>query len=198
MWPFKPRKSNVDLAVEWMPRAIEVATLKWLEFVEQPFAQSMPLDEMLYIFTTGLTAGLREWKAFKSSPDALFLLIAAKGVERSRTHLRIEIEAALGLPLPAPYEMTDDEQTEALVAKIKDRAERKWCYFSTKLHFNDQVSLRSKIDAFKIPFLDGVRSDFPVLRDACDDFFDPIIALGITDAGTNTLEEVQLALGIEL
>lgn len=198
MWPFKPKKSKADLAIQWMPRAIEVATLKWLEFVEQQFAQSMPLDEMIYIFTAGLTKGLREWEAYKSSPDALFLLIAAKGVERSRTHLRIEIEAALEMPLPAPYEMTDEEQTEALVTKIKNRVERNWCYFSNNLQFRDEVSLRSKIHTFRIPFLEGVRKDIPILRDASDDFFDPIIALGIADSGTNTLEETQLALGIEL
>lgn len=198
MWPFKPRRSSADLAVEWMPRAIDVAAQKWLEFVGQPFAEQMALGEKIFLFTTGLSKGLRQWPAFKASPDVIFLLIAAKGVERSRTHLRIEIESALQVPLPAPHEMTDEEQTAALTSRLTDRAQHKWIDFSTKLHFKDNVTLENKIAAFKVPFLEGVRSDFPMLKDAPDAFFNPTIALGIVDSGIHSLQEVEQALDLKL
>jgi hypothetical protein len=182
------------MAVEWMPRAIDVAAQKWIEFEAQPFAASMKLDEKLYLFTQGLAAGLRQWNAFKASPDAFILLIAAKGVERSRTYLRIEIETALNIPLPQPHERTDAEESEALTAKLIDRVSRKWDYFSSTLIFKDDVSLRSRINSFKIPFLQGVRIDFPMLRDAPDEFFDSVITLGITQSGIPSIDEVERAL----
>src|SRR3546814_4272997 len=88
MWPFNRRKSKADMAIEWMPRAIEVASQKWSEFERQPFAADWPLDEKIYQFSLALGKGLNQWEAFKDSPNELMLLLAAKGVERSGTHLR--------------------------------------------------------------------------------------------------------------
>lgn len=193
-WPFRKRQSAADLAIEWMPRAIEVAAQKWVEFEAQPFSASMALDEKIYWFTQGLAAGLRQWKAFKDGPDAIMLLIAAKGVERSRTHLRIEIETALGIPLPEPHERTDAEENEELLAKLIDRVSRKWDYFSKALIFKQDVSLRSRINSFKTPFLQGVRADFPMFREAPDEFFDSVITLGITQLGVHSIDEVEGAL----
>ena len=198
MWPFKRKKSKADIAVEWMPRAIEVATQKWLEFESQPFASAMALDEKLHLFSVGLGKGLKQWKAYENSPDSVMLLFAAKGAEHSKTHLRIEIETALGLPLPEPHVRTDWEETEILMEKIIDRASRKWSYQSDVFVFKDEVTLRAKIEGFKIPFIEGVRNDFPMLRDAPDNFFDAMIGLGITRTGTHTLEDVECALDMQL
>ncbi|HMC91251.1 MAG TPA: hypothetical protein VKI45_02210 [Allosphingosinicella sp.] len=196
MWPFRRKQSRADLAVEWMPRAINVATQKWVEFENQPLAASMGLDEKIYLFTQGLAAGLRQWKAFEAGPDALMLLVAAKGVERSRTYLRVEIETALGITLPEPHERTDAEESQLLTAKLVDRVSRKWGYFSTALIFRSDVPLEAQIESFKAPFLHGVRADFAMLRDAPEEFFDSIITLGIVESGTHSIDEVERALGL--
>lgn len=158
----------------------------------------MGLDEKLHLFTQGLAAGLRQWKAFDAGSDALMLLIAAKAVEHSRTHLRIEIETALNMPLPEPHERTDAEENELLMAKVIDRVSRKWDYFSKTLVSRYDVSLRDRIDSFTIPFLEGVRIDFPMLREAPNEFFDSIIALGIAQSGLHSLDEVERALELKL
>lgn len=198
MWPFRKKKSPADTAIEWMPRAIEVAAQKWIEFNAQPFAQSMDLDQKLYLFSEGLKNGLKQWKAFRDAPDPLMLLIAAKGAERSRTHLRMEIETALKFPLPKPHERSDEEEKLLLMDRLVDRVSRKWVYFSDTLVLKRDVSLTARIEAFKVPFLEGVRNDFPMFRDASDTFFDPMIALGIAQSGRHDIDEVGHALGLQL
>ena len=54
MWPFKKKQTAADIAIEWMPRAIDVAAQKWIEFQDQTFAATMQLNEKIYHFTTGL------------------------------------------------------------------------------------------------------------------------------------------------
>ncbi|HUE78692.1 MAG TPA: hypothetical protein VMN38_03585 [Sphingomicrobium sp.] len=198
MWPFKRKKSEADMAIEWMPRAIGVAAHKWIEFESQPFAQEMDLEQKLFLFTEGLGTGLKQWQAFKGGPDALFLLIAAKGIERSRTHLRLELEAVLKFAIPGPHERSDDEEMAELKSKLIDRVSRKWAYFAETLVFKPEVSLEERIRSFKIPFLEGVRRDFPMFREAQDNELDALIALGIDQTGTHSILEVQRALGLDL
>jgi hypothetical protein len=100
MWPFKTKKTKAELAIEWLPRAIQVATHKWLEFEAQPFATSFSLTEKIAYFSVGLKKGLGQWEAFKNAPPGLIALIAAKGVEQSGTHTKAEVEAALCIELP--------------------------------------------------------------------------------------------------
>lgn len=194
MWPFKRRQSKADLAIEWMPRAIEVAAQKWIEFELQPFAQEMELDQKIVLFAEGVGAGLKQWKAFESAPDSLFLLIAAKGIERSRTHLRLELEAVLKFAIPEPHERSDDEEMAELKSKLIDRVARTWAYFVETLIFKSEVSLEERIRLFKIPFIEGVRRDFPMFGDASDTEFDAMILLGIDQTGTHSIFEIQQAL----
>jgi hypothetical protein len=177
-----------------MPRAIDVASQKWLEFVSQPFAVSMNLDEKLFRFTEGLGLGLRQWQAFKGSPDSLMLLIAAKGAERSGTHLRIEIETALRFSLPTPHERTDEEENRILMDRVIDRASRKWRYFHETIKFNDDTPLETKIKIFQVPFVQGIKTDMPMFFDAPDVFFRQMVLLGITESGTLSLDEIELVL----
>jgi hypothetical protein len=196
MWPFTRKKSKADVAIEWMPRAIEVASEKWLEFEEQPFAQDMDLEQRIFLFSEGLGRGLKQWKAFSDADDPLFLLIAAKGIERSRTHLRLELEAVLKFAIPYPHERSDEEELEELKRKLIDRVSRTWLYFTETLVFKPEVTLKRRIQSFKIPFLEGVRRDFPMFSEAQDSELDPIIALGIDQAGTHSILEVERALGL--
>ncbi|WP_133030234.1 hypothetical protein [Sphingomonas sp. PP-CE-1G-424] len=101
MWPFSRRKSPADLAIEWMPHAIDVASQKWLEFQLLPFRAEVPLETRIMAFVEPLKIGLRQWEAFRTAPDAIFLLIAAKGVEKSGTHSISQLEQALKVSLPA-------------------------------------------------------------------------------------------------
>ena len=194
MWPFKRKKSKADVAIEWMPRAIEVAAQKWIEFELQPFAQEMELDQKIVLFAEGLGAGLKQWKEFESAPDSLFLLIAAKGIERSRTHLRLELEAVLKFAIPGPHERSDDEEMAELKSKLIDRVARTWAYFAETLVFKPEVPLEERIRSFKTPFLEGVRRDFPMFGDASDTELDALILLGIDQTGTHSIFEIQRAL----
>lgn len=196
MWPFTQKKSKADVAIEWMPRAIEVAAEKWIEFERQPFAQELDLEQKVFLFSEGLGRGLKQWKAFSDAADPLFLLIAAKGIERSRTHLRLELEAVLKFAIPGPHERSDEEEMDELKRKLIDRAAKTWAYFTNTLVFKPEVSLERRIQSFKIPFLEGVRHDFPMFRDAQDSELDPIIALGIDQTGTYSILEVERALGL--
>lgn len=94
------KKSAADLAVRAMPRAVAIASDKWLEFQVLKFKDEVSLADRIYAFSVPLREGLRSWEAFKVAPDEIFLLIAAKGVEASGTHSKEEIEASLGVPLP--------------------------------------------------------------------------------------------------
>lgn len=149
MWPFKRRKSDADRAVEAMPRAINVAAQKWIEFEDQPFAQQMDLGEKIALFTEGIRKGFAQWSEFKNAPEGIFLLIAAKGIERSQTYLRLELEAVLNIPIPRPFERTDEEEMAELKRKLVDRAARKWAYFEQAMTFKEDVPLATRIRAFK-------------------------------------------------
>lgn len=98
MWPFKRKKTEADVAIEWMPYAIQVASQKWLDFQALPLTPNFPLEDRIYAFSIPLGEGLKQWAAFKKADDPFFLLIAAKGVEKSGTHSAEEIAAALQLP----------------------------------------------------------------------------------------------------
>ena len=198
MWPFGKKKTKADLAVEWLPRAIDAARLHWLEFEAQTWTRSMPLTEKIPLFCQGLEARLGQWKAYRNAPRGLIILIAAKGIERSRTHLRLEVEAVLNLQIPTPHERTDDEEQEELKKILVDRAVRKWIYFTNTLKFNDSVTLDQRIESFKIPFLEGLRRDYVMFREAVDNEFDFLIAIAIDKSGTHSIFEVQKALGIKL
>ena len=100
MWPFKEKKSKAALAIEWLPRAIEVAKYKWIEFDAQPFARDFSLTEKIILFAEGLESGLSQWKVFRNPPQGLMMLIAAKGIQASGTHSKTEIELALCIDLP--------------------------------------------------------------------------------------------------
>ncbi len=197
MWPFSKRESKADLAIDAMPRAIDIAAGKWVEFEAQHFASEMGLPEKLHFFSEGIRKGFSQWNEFKNAPDSIFLLIAAKGVERSGTYLRLELEGALGAPIPAPFERSDDEELELLKGKLIDRAARKWTYFESVMLFKADVPLSTRIQAFKTPFLEGVRNDYPMFRDASDEELDALIAIGIDQSGAHSIFDVQQALGLK-
>ena len=104
MWPFIRKKSAADMAIEEMPKAIEAARKKWLIYNELPFKMGVPLDWKIRRFMIPFEQFLRGWDAYKDAPGAVVLLIVCKGVQRSGTHTKAEIEAALNITLPSGHD----------------------------------------------------------------------------------------------
>lgn len=102
MWPFKKKKSEADEAVAVLPQTIEIVAGKWVYFCKSlPFKEDVPLIERITAFSVPMFEGIRKnVPALRKAPDALLLIIVAKGVEKSGTHTREQIEEALGAPLP--------------------------------------------------------------------------------------------------
>ncbi|KPP94317.1 hypothetical protein [Erythrobacter sp. HL-111] len=194
MWPFKSKKNKADAALAEMPRAIEIASEKWTEFEAQPFAQSMSLEEKIYLFVEALKNGFGEWKAFRDAPDGFFLLITVKGIERSKSYLRLELEKILGCPVPEPHVRSDQEELAILQSKLIERCARKWIFFEENLYFEPGTPLSERIEAFRIPFCEGLRNDFPMFKDASDREFDPIIMLGIDKTKRESISEIEAAM----
>ena len=96
------KKSQAHETIEIMDDAIQFAATKWVYFIEtMPFKESAPLKEKIFIFFVPATEGLKNsFPALKNAPEAILLMIVAKGVELSGTHTKEQIEGALGLPLP--------------------------------------------------------------------------------------------------
>jgi hypothetical protein len=102
----------------------------------------------------------------------------------------------LGFEILTPHVRSDEEELADLKIVLIDRAARAWRVFSETLAFNDGVSLSKQIELFRTPFVHGVQRDYPMFKDAVQNEFDAIIALGIDKSGTNTLGEVWRELGL--
>ena len=102
MWPFRKTPSQSDAVLAIIDEAIELAADRWKHFCRTlPVKSSVTLRERITVFAMPFEAGLREqFAALRTAPSGLCLLIIAKGVERSLTATREEIEAALDLKLP--------------------------------------------------------------------------------------------------
>jgi hypothetical protein len=101
MFGFGKRKSKADAAIAVMDEAIGLAADKWRFFCEKmPFRDDVGLVDRIAAFNVPFSEGARKnFPALKDAPDAVLLLIVAKGVERSGTHTRSQIEQALGVLL---------------------------------------------------------------------------------------------------
>src|SRR5262245_53575890 len=102
MWPFQRKKSAADEVIEQMDELIGIAKRKWDESSTLlPFKDDVQLKDRIVAFMMPFSEGARKnVPALKKAPGAVILLIAAKGIERSGTHSREEIEEALGIQLP--------------------------------------------------------------------------------------------------
>ncbi|WP_298671317.1 hypothetical protein [uncultured Sphingomonas sp.] len=102
MFGFGKKQSKADAAIAVMPQAIEAASEKWRFFCEKlVFKAEVPLADRIASFTVPFFQGARQnIPALKEAPDAVLLLIVAKGIERSGTHTKAQIEQALGTRLP--------------------------------------------------------------------------------------------------
>ncbi len=104
MWPFSHRSKNAkaEAAVAVLGEAKAAVAERWLYFRKaMPFKDNVPLIDIITAFAMPMFEGLRRnLPPLRHAPDAVLLVIVAKGIEQSGTHSRAEIEAALGTPLP--------------------------------------------------------------------------------------------------
>jgi len=102
MFGFGKRQSKADATIAVLDQTIGVAADKWLYFCEKlPVRDGVDLVERITSFSVPFSEGARRnIPALKDAPDAVLFLIVAKGVERSGTHTRSQIEQALGIQLP--------------------------------------------------------------------------------------------------
>lgn len=102
MFGFKKRKSKADATVAVLDDAIALAAERWKFFCDKlVFRENVDLADRIAAFMVPFEEGAaKTFPVLRGAPDGVILMIVAKGVERSGTHSRAEIERALGVPLP--------------------------------------------------------------------------------------------------
>jgi hypothetical protein len=90
-----------------------------------------------------------------------------------------------------------DRVTEVWDDAIRGAAE-KWLYFSKVIVFKDDVELREKISSFSIPAFEGLRNNFPPLKEAPESVLFLIVLKCIERSGTHSRSQIETAFGIEL
>ena len=88
------------------------------------------------------------------------------------------------------------------VIEIKEAAiafsAEKWTYFCQVLKFKSEVPLRDQIQAFLVPLEEGLKNNFPVLRDSPSAITLLFAMKGIEKSGLHSRQEIEDALGIEI
>lgn len=84
-----------------------------------------------------------------------------------------------------------DAVIEVLDSSIKFAAD-KWLYFTKASPFKDDIGLRDKVIMFMPPVGEGLRNNFPALREANDAILLMIIAKGIERSGTIVIRTLTL------
>ncbi len=81
---------------------IDIVADKWLYFSKTlAFKEDVVLRDRIAAFYFPMFEGLRKnVLPLRKSPDAILLIVVAKGIEKSGMQTRGEIEEALGAPLP--------------------------------------------------------------------------------------------------
>ena len=102
MWPFRKKRSPQAETTEVIDAAILFAAQRWHAFSRTvPVRPGADLRERISLFARSLEKSLHSrHPTLAAAPDAVILLIVAKGVADSGTVPRSEIERALGILLP--------------------------------------------------------------------------------------------------
>jgi hypothetical protein len=126
MWPFRNKKRDAERAIAVLDDAIEATAHKWLYFSNVlTFRDEVGLAERIASFAIPMYEGLRtNFAPLKQAPEPLLLMIVAKGIEKSETHTRADIEQALGISLPSSRKehaaSFEAAQTAELLMKLGD------------------------------------------------------------------------------
>ena len=100
--PRAKRASDADKVIAVFNHTIDIVTDKWLFFSKTlAFKEDVVRRDRIAAFSFPMFEGLiKNVLPLRKSPDAILLIVVAKGIEKSGTHTRGEIEEALGAPLP--------------------------------------------------------------------------------------------------
>jgi hypothetical protein len=102
MWPFRKKATAADRVIEIYDDAIGLAAEKWLHFSKVlVFKDDVELREKIYMFSVPAFEGLmNNFPPLKEAPEGVLYLIVLKGIEKSGTYSRSQIETAIGIELP--------------------------------------------------------------------------------------------------
>lgn len=102
MWPLGKKKTQADKAIEVMDRSIELVAERWKYFNNQlKFEDGFGLNKQIAMFSPPIFRGMRKnYPALRDSPDDVLFLFVLKGIEKSGTHSKEEIEQAFNMKLP--------------------------------------------------------------------------------------------------
>ena len=79
-----------------------------------------------------------------------------------------------------------------------ERAAGKWIYFSKTFVFKNGVPLRTKIIAFSVPAFEGLRNNFPPLKEAPETVLMLIVLKCIEKSRTHSRSQIETAMGITI
>lgn len=101
-WHKHKKKGSADEVIAVMDEAILFSRDKWLFFHEKlKFKEGVDLKSIFAAFFVPAEIGLKaRFPVLKNAPEGITALITAKGIQASGTHSTVEIEQALGVPLP--------------------------------------------------------------------------------------------------
>jgi hypothetical protein len=81
---------------------------------------------------------------------------------------------------------------------VIERAAEQWIYFSKTVVFKDEVGFREKIIAFCVPVFQGLRNNFPPLKEAPEALLFLVVLKCIEKSGTHSRSQIEMAVGLEL
>ena len=102
MWPFSRKRARAVAARELISEVVDIACEKWTYFHGSlPFKADVSLRDKISTFYVPFSEGLEQnIPELRDAPEGLVLMLIAKGIVKSGTHSRSEIEIALGAKLP--------------------------------------------------------------------------------------------------
>ena len=90
---------------------------------------------------------------------------------------------------------------DEVIAVMDDATEfacEKWLYFNSVLAFKPEVPFLDVLAGFLMPLIEGLKNNFPALRNSPEPLFLMIAARAIVRSGTHTREEMEELLGFQI
>jgi hypothetical protein len=108
MWPFGPKKSLSELAIERAPELVRLTSKSWPKFLRELAAsdrelgfETPELGAKIFFFANRATEAFRKAQPkIRSLPDLHFFEVIGAGVVVSGTNTIQEVEAATGITIP--------------------------------------------------------------------------------------------------
>jgi len=99
------------------------------------------------------------------------------------------------------WPLTKKSNADAAIAVSDDAIQLacdKWLAFNEQFKFKDNVELQEQIMMFAVPMSEGLKNNFPELRNSPDAALLLFVAMGVEKSGTHTAQQIEEALGSPL